>query len=408
MMVITATRWDNGLYGLTLLVVSLFVFLSLDVIMVNSALLQNDANNIVVRSSSSTNYPEDKNLDKIVRRLETAQKTKNDKNEATSRERLKFIKTRFSHIVAKNTLPNVFLHQSGGRITTIGDKPVVFLHHPRAAGHAIYSCLEDMARADGTLPMSRVFDAVGRADWDAATGQAHAAFRSRLRLHRGPYAFGICDDDKVRATCSYFAMLRDPFDRAVSSYRYCQGALGDEMCAAVNANRVTLREWIVQQGSVLLRQLVFSSDICRQGASLNVSSEHVINKDRLPCWYRQKLSLDRLSVVDLRKTVDHVVENLERWFAVVGIYERFDESVRMFEHAFNLPFTDCNWQRPRPVTQSMGNRANRNDDSSSRPEDDRDYLLNDFDVKSSLEADFAIYKKAQQIFKRQRQLLMNR
>jgi hypothetical protein len=188
------------------------------------------------------------------------------------------------------------------------------------------------------------------------------------------------------------------------------------MCRVVNANDVTLRDWILLQGSVTFQQLVFHAPWCQQfeqkhNYSLEGSAIRVAPSREWPCWFKHRIHLERLPAVEYSQMLEYVLEHMESWFGAVGIVEDWESTIRIFEHVYRLPFSQCSGlkQIPADVNYNHDNRANRKPQKDGFYDDnDPDYLRYDFFIRKVLDADFKIYKKAKQIFSLQRQMVFNK
>lgn len=338
-------------------------------------------------------------------------------------EKYKFLQEQITHstiqrmfpwLPKNNTLPNYFLYYHTG-MPAMGPmrsparyrhSNIVFMVNPHESGMSLMNCLQTIA-SNYSLPMSPVMSSRNRIAWEMIEGQERL-LQDRIKVHRGSYTFGMCEN--LNSTCSYFLLLQDPLERALSTYHYCKEAIGDELCSVINANKVSIHEWIVQQGSLLFRQLLFHQSFCDlkvNGTALE--GNYLINRQNLPCWYKQKLHFDTLSPPDLMEAVNYVVENLDKWFAVLGHAEELSASVKMFEHVYQLPFSKCNIF-PKLAQENLinDNRAYRGDHEEHSIHKEDVFLLqqNSF-VKKALQADYRIYNKAKKLFKIQRQVLFN-
>lgn len=360
-------------------------------------------------------YREQHTLRRIVRSLNSIQVKKQN----TQNERMKaandIIDELLPWLPKNNTLPNYFFNGLVNNDSGKYEKSnLVFLHHPRAAGTTVLDCLRNISM-ENNLPMSPLMDVNNLVIWVSGNGDSNM-YREYMKIHRGRYSFGMCE--KLKTPCSYFFMMRDPFERAVSSYYYCKRAIGDELCGAINANRVTLRQWIIEQGSILLRQILFSSKFCADGNDtfpFTPTNEDLVNINNLPCWYKEKVILEKLLEPDeLKLVTKYVVSNLNKWFSVVGMIEQFDESMALFEYIFKLPFSKCNSRHEaktnadiRVLTNRVSNRNSQRNEWLNTEADDPEYLKNDVYVRNALSSDYEIYKEVKRIFSVQKQFYFN-
>ena len=231
----------------------------------------------------------------------------------------------------------------------------VFLHIPKTAGHSVKA---------GVLPWlrKRRGDAGGKARSADATavGVALAAARSADAapfvtrgerrtydaawfekrkprpgaVYAGAFANGLCDgvDD-----CAYFTVLRDPVDRLISEHNYCVEVdwVGDQTCSGPAGARALQRlaeekgflAFAKARGNVLLAHL----------AAPVTLADFAFRDDPFP-WHARDPET-RVSPIEVRRrrlgppgAADLAAAKalLARRFAVVGLTERFDESMRAF------------------------------------------------------------------------------
>ena len=345
-------------------------------------------------------------MKRVLHKLNMVQRKQEDFKRRQSTVRDDVLRERFPWVLKNNSLGNYFL---GGVTQEANYKKgvIVFLHQHRTAGSAMSQCLEEIAK-NSSMAISDVVDSETRKEWDR--NDRHYEHSERYKIHRGEFSFGMCDDFKK--PCSYFSILRDPFERAQSSYQHCKSSLGDPLCQAVNANKVTLREWIIYNGSPLLRHLVYKSDICddieNDEIVQNITDPNLVNKNSIPCWYVHKLKMDQLLPAEVNHLTDFVVENLKQWFSMVGLYEEFEDSISMLEKIYKLPFTKCKSLKKINKNDISNNSNTRHRISEYYDDNDPEYLEYDYDVNRVLEPDRKIYEKAKKIFNIQRQLHSNR
>ena len=292
-------------------------------------------------------------------------------------------------------MPNYFLgsrKRSPEASDAVRQSTVVFVRQPTSAGDVWNSCVERFANGSHQGESATYSDRNG------------AAQHFRHGIH-------TCRNGST--PCSYFSAFHEPFRAAVSMYRYCQSltalATSDNICAVVDANHVTLRQWLLHHGSVTFQHLVFNLRNNGSG-SLNVSS-----------WNRQKRDLERLGVADRDHVLDYVINNLEKWFYVIALEDDVDSSAKLLETAFKLPFSHCAVASRTHATAILDNgtyQKKRKDhvpdytESDGDPETDDDdndpeYLVDDYSVRTTLEADYKIYHRAKEIFKIQKQFVFN-
>ena len=329
------------------------------------------------------------------------------------------VKLKFPWLPKHNTLPNFFHRTKYDRLDGHQDSEyvtgsLVVGDNPRAAEGSFMECVRRIGVAN-YLSMSPVMSSGNRMTWESADDKKKR-FRNRIKIHRGAYSFGLCEN--LNISCSYVIMFRNPLDQAVSSYQYCKEELEDERCQGVNANKVTLRQWILFHGSELFNQLIFSPHFCRDPVNVSVSVPDEVwfgHKHDPPCWLKQMVLMRKFSKIDILHAVGYIIKHLEQWFGVVGLYEQMEDSMKMFQTVYKLHFTKCyDANKSRPVmadedkVSENSARSVVQRQSDYFDENDPYYLRDDVHVKEALSADFQIYKEAERLFNIQKQLYSNR
>ncbi|XP_046350929.2 uncharacterized protein LOC124131603 [Haliotis rufescens] len=360
---------------------------------------------------------EEADLVRVVRSLSAIQQ----KNEAVlsrlEKEALSVVTKKFPWLPKNNTLPNYLLN-SGSHTDNdykYRDANIAFIHYPRAGGYRVIECLREIS-IKKHIAMSPLMTSKNRLLWERGEDNLEK-FRNRLKFHSGRYVFGVCE--KVNSPCSYFLLLREPMQQAISSYEYCKETYEDEICQGFNANKMTLREWILSQGSVLFRQLMLNINFCASDHTFNFNltlpEGFLFDKKDMPCWMKQKIFLDKLSSTDLSHAVNYIISHLQSWFAVIGLLDDPQGSLEVFEKVYKLPFTKCkHFDRKETLSEphhaSFDNSANSVYQRQSDIYDENDpyTLSDDVYVRKALSADYRIYKAALKIYHMQKQTLSNR
>lgn len=334
---------------------------------------------------------------------------------------LNYIQTKFPWIIKKHFVPNYFLNGNQNQYGNSSDSRsavTVFMHSPRTSGSEIIKCLKRLMSKSSDL-IAPAADEHFRLLWDNDISMT-VNHRHRYNFHAGRDAFGICDF-VPKKSCAYFTIARNPFDQAVSTYFYCQSALGDPLCKVMNANRVSIKEWILLHSDTLFRHFLFHSDVCQfhyqeseQRTNEMGSKIQFHNPDLIPCWYKHKMWLNNLSKFDKEVLLQYILDQLEKWFVVVGVSELLNATLTSFEQALNLPITKCKLQQKFTLENVMltTNVAYKHpEDNDSQLELDhreRQTLLADNAIKRALQDDFRIYHKIRDITQLQIQRIFNR
>lgn len=306
------------------------------------------------------------------------------------------------------TQPNVFLY--GGAAPPAS---TVLLQSHRAP--PLHQCLLQ-SRTTDRQAKGPLMTSDARQQWH----EADHSFKARISFHSGQYSAGLCSDFSP-GSCSMLGIFREPYARVLSSHEYCKSATADELCRVANANELSLREWALHQGSLLLQQLTFHPSVCNATVRLPnasqslrpaVNSPLLLEPREFPCWYKQKLLIDGLTEQQRSHLVDFVTNQLDKWFSVIGIVEEFDNSVRLIEHAYDLSPGVCLGDGVREVEVNLPS-ANPNASNRKRAkrevryDNDPDYVRYDSQVRRSLAADSKIYAKVKELYQRQARIFSN-
>jgi Sulfotransferase family len=204
--------------------------------------------------------------------------------------------------------------------------PIIFVHVPRSGGITLASII---ARQYGRR---RVFFVYAEPQGD--TGSAlqeldgmSAEARGQIRALHGHHRFGI--HQPYFSAASYVTLFRDPVERLVSYYHYIIENSRHYLHRRVVGERMSLREFVTSRASIEL-------------------DNHQV---------RQISGQTSVAVGECsRALLDRARENLEAHFAVIGLTERFDESMVLMKRTFDwsfLVYDRLNVARDRTARQSV-------------------------------------------------------
>ena len=301
-------------------------------------------------------------------------------------------------------LPNFFTQPTANNSALMKNSNVIFLHHNKAGGTTIKSILSKYARRS-----HQRLTVLSNAEFkrQRTIAESHKSTRHK-EIYVGGYAFGICDLLPATRPCSYFTLVRNPYSRIISSYFYCQKRGGDQLCGPVRPADVGIEAWAIHQGSYFFRQLLVHPDIRlndpeKYSASYKNRTNHIfkfIGKSQ-SWWFVEKSYLqEEVSVEERRGLLKYCLDNLEKWFTVVGILEEYALSLRMLEVVYGIPFSE------KEDLQKNVRSSSPQDDAMI---DDMKRTLEESDaVREALQEDLAIYNRLYDIFNRQRDVLLSR
>lgn len=304
-----------------------------------------------------------------------------------------------------NTLPNYFTMRDSTAEDErrYRDGMLVYVHLNKAAGSTTKTCLSKVGHKRSVAGAVVVLHDMAR-----LRVQSKLENRSKYNILMGGYAFGICDAARDK-NCSYFTILRDPYERLLSSFTYCRRAGMDQTCQGLSPWDVTLKEWAVHQGSYFFRQLLMKPWFCKpnpQYAKLGlIGIPHSKQTTFLhsPCWFREKVILNRsLTPAQMDSLLAYCVEHLEEWFSVIGITDQYDLTLAMLEEVYQIPFQKTCTGSEINVSNYQNLADNKEVNRTETVLDWKRELQDDPKVYEALRGDIVIYEKAKEIFERQK------
>jgi hypothetical protein len=212
-----------------------------------------------------------------------------------------------------------------------GDTRLIFLHVPKTAGTTLKTILsrqygpDEIAKCYYDKPDKTL---KGQLEKILSLSKSQA---DRIKIVMGHMGFGL--HEHLAWPCTYFTVLRDPIDRAISSYYQTRRAKFDKL--RHDAQRLNLRDFV---SSGLLKAMDNGQTRLLSGAALN---EDLLGKE-----------------VEYGACTEEMLQqaknNLDD-FAAVGISERFDESLMLLMQVFG-------WSKPYYVKSNVGrNKTARNE-----------------------------------------------
>ncbi|XP_077866932.1 uncharacterized protein LOC144355742, partial [Saccoglossus kowalevskii] len=256
--------------------------------------------------------------------------------------------SKYPWIPKKNCLPNFYL-RSGKKSSSWApdslyrdrNSTTVFVHNQKSGGTTTKTCWTRILVANG-YPVPVLASNLNAGDFYEDLLK-YGSNQNLAHSYMGDSAFGICEFTHL--SCSYFTVLRDPYDRIISSYNMCKDAKQPQ-CIVRNANRMSLKDWAMHQGSFFFRQLLTNPSFFTQTYSSLVGDLRGIKdppNDKIPPWWRTELIL-RYWLSDEQKKIllEYILDHLQYWFAVIGLTDEYDYNFLMFQHVYQLSFhTKC-------------------------------------------------------------------
>ncbi len=241
----------------------------------------------------------------------------------------------------------------GARRQPGGSRSIVFLHVPKTAGMTLRDIII-REYGDGA-----VFPVDGMA-YDRSAKELVARpseERGRIRAIVGHMPFGI--DTVVPGDWAYVTMVRHPVERVVSHYAYARREPGSPLHAEIVARRLSLRDYV---------ERIPAADLFNNGETRLLGSDFSLPPGK--------------ASAATAETLERAMERARERFALVGVVERFDESVLLMARMFG-------WRWPLYVRRYVApERPRRSDlpESTVRAIEERNQL------------DLRLYRFARELF----------
>jgi hypothetical protein len=201
---------------------------------------------------------------------------------------------------------------------------IIFLHIHKAAGTTLHRIIE---RQYAPARIWSFDEHHSFQDFQALS----LAEKAQIRMLRGHMIFGL--HEMMPNPCIYFTLLRDPVERVISFYHYIRRNPHHYHTEMIASQGLTLGEYL------------------QTGASTMMNN----GQTRMLAGARQY-------DFPVGECTDELLEaakrNLRDWFAVVGLVEKFDETLLLLQRAFG-------WRRMFYVRQNVAERRPTRDDLSA-------------------------------------------
>lgn len=201
------------------------------------------------------------------------------------------------------------------------DETIIFLHLPKCGGTTLNRIIE------WEYPPSRVFSvdpSFFRWSYYRMTRWPQSRLE-RIRVFKGHMPFGL--HERLAHPASYITVLRDPVDRAVSEYYYAL------------SRRIHPQHRMMKK--LTLEQYISTTP------HANVQTKLIAG---------EYSGYDFLAGECTEQTLDKARRNLDKHFAIVGLTERFDETLALTKLLLGwkvLQYADFNVTRGRPAKERI-------------------------------------------------------
>ena len=258
------------------------------------------------------------------------------------------------------------------RVASYRNTTFVFVYEHEPAGYATRDCIHQfwpvaMRAYPHTLGAAR------RRQWS----QLPQSERDTTRLLHGEHAFGACAS--INRPCTYGILLAHPISKIAAVYFLCQRDASHALCriGVYNVSQIHLAKFASLHGNSLFQKLRDRSHRCK---SFNAKGR----------------CIDADGVEGDRADLETLLHNARRWFAVVGLVDRLDESLALFNYTFSAGFRFCDSLNS-PAFQSY----NRYSADRRQLAELTAKLMNNSKLVAALATDITIYKRFKLIFEEQ-------
>ena len=207
------------------------------------------------------------------------------------------------------------------------EESVIFLHIPKTAGSTLSKIVEQQYDSSTVFKLKN----------DCPQESIHEfkrlpeADKKKIQLIKGHMPFGL--HEFLPQPSSYITMLRDPVKRIISSYFFVLRTPNHYLYEKVTSSNMSLKEYVC---SGISREL--DNDQVRLLSAINAKKKDV------------NFGQCSIEMLELAK------KNLKENFAVVGLSERFDETLILLKRTFgwkNLFYVKQNVTKSRPYKQEI-------------------------------------------------------
>jgi len=199
-----------------------------------------------------------------------------------------------------------------------GKEAVIFLHLPKTAGTTLNRLIEWEYRISEMYSVDPVLF-----EWSYARLRNLPQRRLRkTRIFKGHMLFGL--HEVLPQPATYITVLRNPVERVLSAFYFMRGYKLHPLYWKLRRNKWTLEEYV------------------QRSTRDNVQCKIIANANyHLPCT---------------QEIMDRALHHLDHYFSVVGLSERFEESLALMKLRFGWQlksYSAFNVTRSRPKRQDL-------------------------------------------------------
>ncbi len=215
-----------------------------------------------------------------------------------------------SSILNSNPLYTIFLKMTNKTLEHTSESVLFFLHIPKTAGSTLHKIIEKQYSANevftihGVNPQKHID---GFKNWSTLE-------KKRIQVVKGHMNFGL--HESIGKPATYITMLRHPIDRAISTYYFVLRDPRHHLHEYVNSNQISLKDFVCDG-------LFTDMD---NGQTRRLSG---VSVGRLSGYKEVNFGECYPELLEQAK------HNIDQYFAVIGIQEKFDESLLIMKKKMN-------------------------------------------------------------------------
>lgn len=203
-------------------------------------------------------------------------------------------------------------------------KTLIFLHLPKTAGSTLHRIIEREYKSKLIYSIDNFRTQESVAEFKSLP----EAQRREIKVLKGHMRFGL--HEYLPQPSSYITVLREPVDRVISHYYYVLRKPNHYLYEQVKSKNMSLKDYV-------------SSGITKE---LDNSQARLLSSIAADIPYGECSS----------DVLESAKKNLQEHFAVVGLADKFDETLILLKQAFNwkTPFyIKANITRNRPLREDI-------------------------------------------------------
>ena len=207
-------------------------------------------------------------------------------------------------------------------------RPVlIYLHVPKAAGTTLSTIIDQNYPAESIFHITAT---PGRSVEDFK--QLPSEQRGRFVVVQGHFPFGI--HQHIPSEATYITLLRDPVERLISHYHFVLRTPEHYLYENVTRKQMTLADYVMS----------------------DISPELDNGQARMLSGVGRTLPIGECN----KSLLDRAKQNVDERFSVIGVAERFDETLALLRREFGwkkLDYQRQNVTRDRPGAASLDSKT---------------------------------------------------